>query len=193
MTTQGLVNVQPLRTQEEIKDMINALRRGNKATRKRKDLAERDVLLFLTGINTGLRAGDLVRLKVADVRTDTCYLQEQKTGKKREIQLASIRPELDPFLEGKPDEAYLFASQKGTHLSTTQVYRILEAAADWLGRSDIGTHTMRKTFGYHLYKQTKDVALLQEIFNHASPTITKRYIGIRREEINRSLEQFRLG
>lgn len=193
MTKQGLVNVQPLRTQDEIKDMINALRRGNKAPRKRKDLAERDVLLFLTGINTGLRAGDLVRLKVGDVRTDTCYLQEQKTGKKREIQLASIRPDLDPFLEGKADEAYLFASQKGTHLSTTQVYRILEAAADWLGRTDIGTHTMRKTFGYHLYKQTKDVALLQEIFNHASPTITKRYIGIRREEINRSLEQFRLG
>ena len=80
-----LINVQPLRTQEDIKDMINALRRGNKATQKRKDLAERDVLLFLTRINTGLRAGDPARLKVGDVRTDACYLQEQKTGKKQYI------------------------------------------------------------------------------------------------------------
>lgn len=52
---------------------------------------------------------------------------------------------------------------------------------------------MRKTFGYHYYKRFKDVATLQEILNHAAPSITKRYIGITQDEINESLEGFRLG
>ncbi len=66
-------------------------------------------------------------------------------------------------------------------------------AADFLGRDDVGIHTMRKTFGYHHYKQVKYVAILQEIFNHAAPSITKRYIGIRQDEINESVADFRLG
>ena len=52
---------------------------------------------------------------------------------------------------------------------------------------------MRKTFGYHHYKRYKDVAILQEIFNHSAPSITKRYIGIRQDEINDTLNDFRLG
>ncbi|BDP82253.1 hypothetical protein EfmAA290_29290 (plasmid) [Enterococcus faecium] len=47
-----------------------------------------------------------------------------------------------------------------------------------LGRDDIGTHTLRKTFGYHYYKKTRDIATLMFIFNHSSQAITKRYIGI---------------
>lgn len=73
------------------------------------------------------------------------------------------------------------------------MYRILYDAADFLGRDDIGTHTIRKTFGYHNYKQFKDVAISQEIFNHSAPSITMRYIGIRQDEINESLADFRLG
>lgn len=56
----------------------------------------------------------------------------------------------------------------------------------------VGTHTMRKTFGYHYYKRTKDVATLMEIFNHSAPSITKRYIGITQDEIDKSLEDFML-
>lgn len=61
-----------------------------------------------------------------------------------------------------------------------------------IDRTDIGTHCMRKTFGYHHYKRNKDVAALQEIFNHSAPSITKRYIGIRQDEIDESLEGFKL-
>lgn len=49
---------------------------------------------------------------------------------------------------------------------------------------------MRKTFGYHHYKQFRDVALLQTIFNHSAPSITLRYIGITQEEINKSYDDF---
>ena len=52
---------------------------------------------------------------------------------------------------------------------------------------------MRKTFGYQHYKRYKDIAILKEIFNHAAPSITKRYIGITQDEINETLNDFRLG
>lgn len=190
-----IYHVEPLRTAEEISEMKWAIHRGNKSIPKRPELAERDVLLFLTGINTGLRVNDLVRLKVRDVKENELFtMREGKTKKRREINVRMLKKEIESFIAGKHPDNYLFQSQKGTnHLTTTQVYRILNDAADLLGRNDIGTHTMRKTFGYHHYQQFKDVAILQEIFNHAAPSITMRYIGIRQDEINESLSSFRLG
>lgn len=190
-----IVNVQPLRTNEEIQEMKLAIKRGNKGTPKRKELADRDVLLFLLGINSGLRVGDLVKLKVKDVRgKDYFYIKEGKTEKVRKVTISMIRKEIDEFTVNRSDVEYLFKSQKGNgHISTTQAYRILEDAADYLNRDDIGTHTMRKTFGYHHYKKFKDVAVLQSIFNHSAPSITKRYIGITQDEIDETLNEFRLG
>jgi len=196
MTQQtGIYHVEPLRTAEEINEMKLAIKRGNKGTPKRPKLAHRDVLIFLIGINTGLRVNDLVRLKVADVKNkDVLTIREGKTNKQRDINVRMLQKEIQAYIENKQPDDYLFTSQKRDKaISTTQVYRILTDAADYLGRGDIGTHTMRKTFGYHHYKQFKDVAILQEIFNHASPSITKRYIGIRQDEINASLNDFRLG
>lgn len=194
ITKQHIENVQPLRTSEEIEEMKLAIRRGNKGTPKRPDLAERDVLLFLIGINTGLRVNDIVNLKVGDVKGKNLFtIREGKTRKKREINIGMLRNEIDRYTEGKDKSDYLFKSQKGSKLTTTQVYRILSSAGDFIGRDDIGTHTMRKTFGYHHYKRYKDVAILQEIFNHSAPSITKRYIGIRQDEINDTLNDFRLG
>lgn len=54
----------------------------------------------------------------------------------------------------------------------------------------IGTHSMRKTFGYHHYKKYKNIALLQKIFNHSSPQITLRYIGVEQDEIDDSYLNF---
>lgn len=71
-----------------------------------------------------------------------------------------LRNERDTFTEGKYIDQYLFGSQKGHRaITTTQVSRILHDASDFLGRDDIGTHTMQKTFGYHHYEQLKGVAI----------------------------------
>lgn len=191
---QHIENVQPLRSLEEIEEMKLAIKRGNKGTPKRRELADRDVLLFLTGINTGLRVNDILNLKVSDVKEkDLFTIREGKTKKKREINIRMLRNELNKYIKEKHRDDYLFMSQKGNKLTTTQVYRILNDAGDFLGRDDIGTHTMRKTFGYHHYRKFKDLAMLQEIFNHSSPEITKRYIGITQDEINDTLNDFRLG
>ena len=51
---------------------------------------------------------------------------------------------------------------------------------------------LRKTFGYHFYQEKKDIALLQTIFNHSTPTVTLRYIGINQDMIDSNLKSFSL-
>ena len=70
-------------------------------------------------------------------------------------------------------------------------YYILKTACKAVNlKEKIGTHTMRKTFGYHHYKKFKDIAMLQKIFNHSSPAITLRYIGIEQDQIDESYANF---
>lgn len=177
-------NVQPLRTAQEIEDMRWALERY---------ASSRDLFLFNLGINTGLRVSDLVPLKVKDVKEKVhLVITEQKTGKTKRFMLPkATREMIEDYIRGMQEEDYLFSSRKGNGpISTTQAYRSLQKAADALGRDDIGTHTMRKTFGYHHYKKNKDIATLQMLFNHSAPSITLKYIGITDDEIDKSLENF---
>lgn len=179
-------NVQPLRSAQEIEDMRWALSRYASA---------RDLFLFNLGINTGLRVSDLVPLKVKDVKGKVhLVITEKKTGKpKRFMVPKAIREAIEGYIRGMQEEDYLFPSRKGNGpISTTQAYRALQKAAVALGRDDIGTHTMRKSFGYHHYKRNKDVATLQMLFNHSAPSITLKYIGITDDEIDKSLENFSL-
>ena len=81
---------------------------------------------------------------------------------------------------------YLFKSRKGDNkaISRVQAWQVLSDSAKLVGvKEDIGTHTLRKTFGYWSYKQGIDITLLQKIFNHSSPAITLRYIGITQDDI----------
>ncbi len=179
-------NVQPLRTQQEINDFLFCLRRNKNA--------ERDVFLFLIGINSGLRMSDIVKLKKKDViSSKNPRIVEQKTGKKRILYLSSLQELIQDYTKDLKPEDYLFPSTKGGHLEVNTVYQMFQKVAALLDRDDIGTHTLRKTFGYHYYKKTKDVATLMEIFGHSSEKITKRYIGINEDEISETLLNFRLG
>lgn len=179
-------NVQPLRTQQEINDFLFCLRRNKNA--------ERDVFLFLIGINSGLRMSDIVKLKKKDViSSKNPRIVEQKTGKTRILYLSSLQELIQDYTKDLDPEDYLFASATGGHLKVNTVYQMFQKVAKLLDRDDIGTHTLRKTFGYHYYKKTKDVATLMEIFGHSSEKITKRYIGINEDEISETLLNFRLG
>lgn len=179
-------NVQPLRTQHEINDFLFGLRRNKNA--------KRDVFLFLIGINSGLRMSDIVKLKKKDILSaKNPRIVEQKTGKTRILYLSSLQDLIQEYTKDLEADDYLFPSTKGGHLEVNTVYQMFQKVAKLLGRDDIGTHTLRKTFGYHYYKKTKDVATLMEIFGHSSETITKRYIGINEDEISETLLNFRLG
>lgn len=176
-------DVQPIRSKDKIEDMKWALKRH---------CNERDYIMFLVGINTGLRVGDLLKLKTNDLKNKKkLVIKEGKTQKSRQLNLANIYEEVQQYINGLESE-WLFPSRKGDKaITSTQAYRQLQKAADMADiESGIGTHTMRKTFGYWFYKQTKDVAKLQQILNHTHPEITLRYIGITAEEIEEDLNNF---
>jgi len=177
-------DVQPIRSREKLEDMKWSLK---------KWCGERDYILFLIGINTGLRAGDLVTLKAKQIKgKKKVTIKEGKTNKARVIQLTNIYDELQIYIATLGASEWLFPSRQGdSHITTTQAYRQLVKAGKMVDiENGIGTHTMRKTFGYWFYKKTKDVAKLQMILNHSHPDITLGYIGITDEEIEDSLNDF---
>lgn len=183
--------VQPIRDKEKLEEMKNELRKNG----------TRDYMLFYTGINTGLRISDILRLNRDDIRNKDGSMKshisiiEKKTKKPKKFPICNgLYNELEKYTKNLRPGEYLFKSQKGNNkpITTSQAYRILSSAATNIGLNEIGTHTMRKTFGYHHYQQYHDVALLQEIFNHSSPSITLRYIGISQDEIDKSYYNFSL-
>ena len=159
-----------------------------------KRQGSRNHLLFVMGINIGLRISDTLKLRVKDVRNkDYIELYEQKTKKFKRFPIVdAYKADLDDFIVGKDDEEWLFASRRGGKpITRIQAYRILQDACFEAGiTARIGTHTLRKTFGYHFYQEKKDIALLQTIFNHSTPTVTLRYIGINQDMIDSNLKSF---
>ncbi|MDM5209222.1 tyrosine-type recombinase/integrase [Cytobacillus kochii] len=182
MTKEHLIDVQPIRSLEKLNDMKWSLKRH---------CSERDYILFLLGINTGLRVSDILSLKVKDIKGKMkVIVKEGKTKKPRTIQINNVFNELAAYIDTVNSE-WLFPSRKGDKaISKIQAYRQLNKAAAMVDIESVGTHTMRKTFGYWFYKQTKDVAKLQMILNHSHPSITLKYIGIIDEEIEEDLNNF---
>ena len=127
---------------------------------------ERNYILFVMGINTGLRISDILKLKVGDVQGSHISMREMKTGKQKRIQItSSLKRELKWFNEGREVEEYLLKSRKGKNrpIGRSMAYKILKSIVAEFGLDEIGTHTLRKTYGYHMYMQTKNIALLMEI------------------------------
>lgn len=153
-------------------------------------------IMFTIGINTGLRVSDILSLKVSDVSYRShIIIKEMKTDKiKRFLINAQLQKELQKYIkeEDLMEHNYLIYSNKGNNkpIGRVQAYRVLHEAAVELGLVEIGTHTMRKTFGYWHYKQYKDVAILQTIFNHSSPSITLAYIGITDDMMDDTIKSF---
>lgn len=178
--------VQPIRDKKRLEGMKNELLKQG----------YRDYMLFVLGINTGLRISDLLELKVVDVKDKThIEIVEGKTKKNKRLMINSqLRNDIDRYINNMGDNEYLFQSQKGDNkpITRVQAYRILNKAAKKQELENIGTHTLRKTFGYWHYKQYKDVALLQELFNHSAPSVTLRYIGINQDVMDKTIENFYL-
>ncbi len=178
--------VQPIREKEKLEDMKTELMHSG----------YKNYMLFVVGINTGLRISDILQLRVINVRDRThIIIKEQKTGKDKRFKINTyLKQELDKYIKGMDDYEYLFKSQKGQNkpITRVQAYRILNNVSSKIGLSEIGTHTLRKTFGYHFYQKTKDVVLLQELFNHSAPSVTLRYIGINQDIMDNAIDDFNL-
>ena len=152
--------------------------------------SQRDLLLFVLGINTGIRVSDLLGLKVRDVRDESgikefLYLRDSDEVKTYYLN-SKVHTELEQYLkehEFEEDE-FLFKSQKNNQpITRQQAYRIINKAAKLVGiTGKIGMHTLRKTFGYHAYRKGIAISLLMDIYSHTSRSETLKYIGIKKEE-----------
>jgi len=153
----------------------------------------RNLMLFTLGINSGLRISDILKLNVSDVKNKKYItLIEKKTGKAKKIPInQKLKNMFRFYTNGRSGFEPLFTTKYNNRLDRITAYRIINnACAQANIEINAGTHTLRKTFGFHHYKQFKDVVILQKIFNHSSPEITLRYIGIEQEEINNSYIKF---
>ncbi len=175
--------VEPIRDADKVQDVLDALRK--------KDM--RGYVLFMTGIHTGLRISDLLNLKVRDVK-DREYISvhEKKTGKERRFTIhKDLKKVYKEYTNGKEDYEYLFKSRQGKNnpISRMRAYQIIKGVASQVGLEKIATHSMRKTFGYFIYQQSKDLAAIKEMLNHSDISHTLRYIGVIQEKTDRLMSQ----
>lgn len=177
--------VEPIRDKAKLEELKALL----------KKQSARNGFLLNFGVNTGLRISDILPLKVRDVRGKSHILiTEKKTGKRKRFKInQQLQAAIRDYTHGMDDDEYLFASSKRPQpITRVRAYQIINGAARKVGLSEIGTHTLRKTFGYHFYQRTRDIATLQMIFNHSHPSITLRYIGITQDLIDEAVDGFSL-
>ena len=155
-----------------------------------------DLALFTVGINTNLRASDLLRIKVGQVRdlkpNDEIVLNEKKTRKERRITLnRACISAIQRLMESKEyqDKDYLFTGQRGC-LTVPGVNAKVKNWCKALNlKGNYGSHTLRKTFGYHQRVTFKtDLPTLMEIFNHSTQKQTLNYLCVQPEEIKNVYE-----
>ena len=193
------MTVQPIKDHNKIKRMLKVL----------EDQNPRNALLFRVGLNTILRIQDILDLKVKNIFHDDgrfrLYLSlfERKTRKNKGRRMKNIKlnsllrkaiKEYVEFFELSLED-YIFFSllDPDKNLDRVQAWRILKRAADKVGIDNFGTHSMRKTLAWTIYKQTKDISLVMIMLNHNSPKTTLRYLGITQESIDKTYEEFAIG
>lgn len=155
----------------------------------------RNYALIILGLNTALRISDLLQLQWSDVYDfytqrfrEHLLILEQKTGKQNYIALNknaknALRWYMDACFPQESDYLFCKNTDRQHPINRSQAYRIVkEAAAQTTNSRMVSCHSMRKTFGYHAWKQGAQPALLMGLFNHSSYDVTKRYLGIEQDE-----------
>jgi integrase len=180
------INIEPIRDLKAIK-IISKLLSDD----------PRDHLLFTIGVNNGLRIGDLLKLRVRDVMYakpgDIIPIKEGKTKKKNVLVVNNtVYKSLQNYLKTiKPKESdFLFKSKKShTPISVQAANILVKKWTNEIGlKGNYGTHSLRKTWGY-LQRTQFGVGfeVIAKRFNHSSPTITMRYLGIQDKEVEQAL------
>ena len=192
--------VEPIRDRKKIAQIKNLLR---------GQCQYRDLLLFVVGINAALRASDLLQLQTGHFMDDhqrikgRFWIKEKKRGKRHEVVINnSIKEALEEYLKSYPGivnnpENFVFFNTKTYDFSQPikrgQAWKFITSICHQVGLSgNYGTHTLRKTWGYHARKQGVDLALIMHKLNHESIAYTKRYLGITDAELQAVAQRLNL-
>lgn len=196
---------EPFRTQEDFSAVAEYLRTHGR-------YAKRNYMLIMLGTTLGLRCGDLLRLTIGDVYDtkarkvrDAISMIEDKTNKRSKNIITEVAKQaIDDYIKSLPakdrgaDQPLLSSSHRDSRgnrqpLTISMVWRILNDASKAVGLSaHIGTHSMRKTYGYAANKTMTEngmpsamvMELLQAKYKHSSQDITLRYIGLEQDGID---------
>lgn len=179
---------QPIRNKKQVREISEYfLNRGEL----------RNYILVVMSIHTALRISDLLRLRWADIYDfkkkqvlDTVYLTEKKTKKPKIVAInKNVKRALASFAAQKSihENEFIFENAKtGNAISRIQAYRIIRQASENLQwKNHISCHSLRKTFGYHAWKSGASPVVIMEIYNHSSFAVTRRYLGIAQDDINK--------
>ena len=178
--------VYPIKDKRKIKAIRKYLINSNRL---------RDWIMVSIGIFTGLRIADILNLKVKDIKNkDYLKIKQQKTKKVKKIIINNqLKEDLKEFVKGKKENEYLIRTtlkENGEylneHISPTQAYRIIKDIQYKLKiKESLGTHSLRKTYAYNLYKEY-DISVVQKALQHENQLDTLRYIGVEEEVINKA-------
>ena len=182
-----------------------------------KHMSLREWALFAFGINAALRISDLLGLRVGDVIGSDGSVCDQldctvaKTGRHLKVHLPpNAQDALQEYLEkGHPFpkklDAPLFPANPSAvrhktadtparkPVSRQWVNKVLKEAVERVEPDlDVGTHTMRKTWGYHAHQRHIPLGTIMDKLGHRSPSVTLRYLGINDDEVKRATLELNL-
>ena len=192
--------VEPIRERKKISQIKNLLR---------GQYRYRNLLLFVVGINTALRISDLLELRISHFLDNNLqvkgrfWIKEQKWGKRHEVVINnSIKQALTEYLKAYPGidnnpEYYIFFNTKTNTFTEPikrgQAWKFITTICQEVGlQGNYGTHSLRKTWGYHARMNGVDLALIMHKLNHESIAYTKRYLGITDDELEAVAQRLNL-
>lgn len=155
----------------------------------------RNYALITLGINTPLRISDILSLRWKDVFSEKkkswrhhINVIEQKTGKTNVVALnqasiCALEKLYKYILPSSTDYIFKSRNSENKPICRSRAYCIIKTAAEQIGlEENIRCHSLRKTYGYHAWKNGVPPAVIMEIYNHSSIEITKRYLSINQDE-----------
>lgn len=192
--------VKPIKDREKLREYINYFKKqiDNSDGATERMYAQRNYALVIFGLCSGLRISDIISRKWEDLLyengnyRETIRLMEKKTSKYREFYVGKLmRMALEDYKSTitkpiKPTD-YIFFTRQSDHMTIQGAYNIIKTAAKACGiKENIGTHSLRKTFGYTSMKTHENdamfLATLMRLYGHSSEEVTLRYCGIDEEE-----------
>lgn len=157
----------------------------------------RDYVLFVCGINLGLRIGDLLSLKVGDIHNkERLTIRQQKTSKIANLVISdTVKKAVSEYINvaNLKEEDFLFKSRTGDKpITRSQAHRVLSEAATACKIKNISCHSLRKTFGFQLYSQGVDLTRVARLLSHSSVATTMFYLGITQSELDEAVLKLNL-
>jgi len=172
-------------TAEQYQQIIETIQTGGNGFRANPRVA---AALQLEA-NLGMRIGDILQLRLVDIIRDgnryRLNITEEKTGKRRTF---TVPAEIYSWLRDYCDANGIGREDRIFPLTVRAVQIALKNACEDLELENVSTHSFRKYFATDIYRQSgNDLALVQQLLQHSSPAITRRYIGIAEEDLEQAL------